>query len=1852
MLASRLVLALSCLTLVGACNTKPASPLTMSGHAPIAAGPSERRAAATSGPVEVTYFAPRGETEGQIEISVSFDRPMVALAAQTEAAADVLRIEPAIPGRARWVGSQTLLFEPSAALPMATEFRVKVPKTLRALDGNELASELEFSFATPVPKVTRSDPASGATGEAKQRPIELFFNQRVSTERVQEHVELSYVTPKKRTPTVLAVKVDRPDPLDQRRVRLRAEKAFPLSAEVTVKLSAGFSGEEGARPLVQAFASSFAIYGPLRVLPNPACTGADCVPKLSFSNPVSIRAARARLRFEPALVRPLASEEDYTTDELYFGDELAPNTTYKVRVEGELRDVFGNLLEGERVATVRTPPYPAVARFMIEGDLVAMTPASKVPALRMQLQNLKNAELELAALGMDEVFAGELEGIRPSAHATKHALGSAPAAERKVVEVDPTPWLKNGRGLVLATLRAQSAGEEQRERRLLAFTDLAPTLKAGSEGGIVWLTRLSDAQPVPGAQVRITRGLTTVATGKTDAQGTFAFKLPPATAGDDGSGEPGELAAVVQHGDDISFVRKLAGVGPWELTEHASYEAQGSTSAHLFSERGVYRPGDTLQLKGILRSLDARAVDARPPAGARTAEAGGMVPTRGEVTVSVLDASESLVERSTVALNAYGSFVKSVRIPGSVELGPLQLTVQHGSQQFSHSVEVAEYRAAELELSLRTTRERALRGEQLEARLDGQYLFGAPAKAARVYWNAHFVQRDFVAPKHAGFTFHDEDEGLPFTHAGSAEGELDERGALAFTVPLTDAPLAGPSRLELETSVLLNNTQAATTASVDVTPAQVVVGLRPASSVSESEKPLLLELVALSPRALPKAHVPLEVTLDRRVFTTEIIDGRRERSAHDERVGSCKKKSELAPVSCSFTPKQPGLYIARVQGKDGKGRVSRAARWVYVSGAGQASWGEDPGYLLSLKSERTAYKLGEVAKVLVPSPFAEAEALVTIERDGVLSTERLKVGPASTLELRVDERFVPNAFVSVLLVRPVAQSADAAPDYRIGTLELSADVSERKLAVEVKPDQDEKRPGEELAVQLSVRDGNGKPTQAELTVFAVDEGVLSLTGYRTPDPFAAIYAPRALSIWTSDARASLATILAGPGDDKGGEEGGGGGQLLRSNFAAVALFVPSLETDGEGHASVRFKLPDAVTRYRIMAVAASRGAQVGSGAAAVRTKKPLMLRPQLSRVLRAGDLLGAGVVVHNELAHEVDAEVELAVRGIALTDAPKQRVHVPAHGQVEVRYALRAERVGEAQLTFRASAGAESDAISVTRRVLSPSALETVSVAGETSHAARETLAPLSGLRTDVGGLDLTLSTSALSELEQPARALLAYEYGCTEQLSSRLIAVAALEQLRVPLALRDAPLAPLAESLASELERHQRADGGFGLWSASDQTSPALSAYLTGYALLAFAQQQAAGLTVSSHAVERAKQYLASYLRSDAGRPDAGARAGSLAERTFLVYALARAGAYDPAYAGKLFEQRAELPAYAQLELAHALLHDGENKVQRRAQIDTLLSALSSHVRVTADQAHVETNLGDGYRVQFVSDVRASAELVLLLLEHAPQHVLLPKLARWLSGARARDGAWTGTHETAWGVQALAAYYRAQESVRPDMKAQVSLGAQTLGPTQLSGHRAQASFHVALRDVPSGGAALTFDKQGQGRLHYALRLTYAQSELPTKPVERGFFVERSYERIDPAALARGDVAGEPTERAKVGDYVRVTLRVAVPSARSFVMISDPLPAGLEPVDFTLATELAGAARALTSFAPRDHQELRDDRALFAVNELPPGLYRYTYLARASSRGRFVAPPAKVEEMYHPETQGLSAAQVFTVDAP
>jgi uncharacterized protein YfaS (alpha-2-macroglobulin family) len=558
------------------------------------------------------------------------------------------------------------------------------------------------------------------------------------------------------------------------------------------------------------------------------------------------------------------------------------------------------------------------------------------------------------------------------------------------------------------------------------------------------------------------------------------------------------------------------------------------------------------------------------------------------------------------------------------------------------------------------------------------------------------------------------------------------------------------------------------------------------------------------------------------------------------------------------------------------------------------------------------------------------------------------------------------------------------------------------------------------------------------------------------------------------------------------------------------------------------------------------------------------------------------------------------------------------------------------------------------REVRAPVALEAVALYGQTNASAKERLGDFAAMRDDVGGLELRLSSTALVGLDGGFEQLLDYPYGCTEQLTSQLVPLVSLRDLARAYSIAlPADIDRRIAGLVAKILAAQKSGGGFGFWP----DSPIMSDWVTAYALWGLVEAKRSGARVPAEAIEEAMAYLKGALHQDS--PD------ERSERAFLVDMVAMA---EIALGGRvsaptqkkimaIFEDRADLSLPSRAMLAHAMAVAGAD-APSRGRIE---AELEGHIRLDGPLARAVVQKGSA-RVELLdSDTRTTALVLRALVANKPAHPMAARLARGLVADR-RGGAWRSTHETAWSLLALDQYRRAQEPASPDFRARALLG----GADVYSGSFEKGSPLEVKRAVgPSAlvnapNASLAFLAEGEGTLFYEARLRYARRDLPARPLERGFFIQKTLRAVTPEglvdALAAGPGSGQTAFRK--GDLVLADVIVMTPSPRRFVAIDDPLPAGLEPVDTGLASTSQYLADALSS-AGRDssgpyisawaREELRDDRALFFLDQMPAGMYRFRYLARAISPGSFIVPPSKVEEMYAPEVFGRSGAGKVTI---
>ena len=971
--------------------------------------------------------------------------------------------------------------------------------------------------------------------------------------------------------------------------------------------------------------------------------------------------------------------------------------------------------------------------------------------------------------------------------------------------------------------------------------------------------------------------------------------------------------------------------------------------------------------------------------------------------------------------------------------------------------------------------------------------------------------------------------------------------------------------------------------------------------------------------------------------------------------------------------------------------MTQITRW--VSGGKRPSANRVEQEDVALIPNRQEYQPGDTAEILVQSPFAPAEGLLTLRCDGTIHTERFRMDePTHTVRVPIEESHIPNVHVQVDLVGAAARlnsegevddRLPVRPAYATGSLNLSVPPYARTLSLAVTPREKELEPGGETIVDVRVTDATGQPVGgAELVVVVVDEAILALTNYQLADPLAAFYPQRPAGVEDHHLRGQV--LLVDP--DKLMEEGEFGQAVamaaprvmetvvvekevmrgaeaeapgepirVRVDFDPLATFEPAVPTDADGTASVHVKLPDSLTRYRVMVVAVAGEKEFGKGESTIRARLPLMVRPSPPRFLNFGDRFELPVVLQNQTDSAMDVDVVVQASNVELTAGAGQRVTVPARDRVEVRFPAATVSAGTARIQVGAASGTWADASQFELPVYTPATTEAFAVYGTVDEGtvAQPVVAP-SDVYTQFGGLEITTSSTALQALTDAVLYLTSYPYECSEQLASRILAVAALRDV---LSAFEAEGLPEPDKLIEGVERDiqklrgmQNTDGGFPVWRRGRDSWP----FHSIHAAHALTRARQKGFHVPEQMTSRSLNYL---REIESHYPHWYSQDVRNTLTAYALYVRAQMGDLDTPRGRRLVNDVG--PAKLQPEALGWLLNVLADDPQSIGELEKIRRFLDNRVVETAGAAHFATSYReeDGYLL-LASNRRADGIILEGLILVDPDSDLIAKIVRGLLAHRKR-GRWGNTQENVFILLALDRYFEVYEAQTPDFVARIWLGEEYVAGFEFRGRSTDyqaVTVPMSFFAQQEGPQDLILDKDGKGRLYYRLGLSYAPTSLDLPPMDQGFAVQRSYEGADDAADVYQDARGVWHVRA--GARVRVRLTMVAPTRRYHVALVDPLPAGLEALNPALA---------VTGSIPQDpndsggrywwwrwtwyeHQNMRDERAEAFASLLWDGIHTYTYVARATTPGEFVVPPPKAEEMYAPEVFGRGGTDRMIVE--
>ncbi|MDX2086379.1 MAG: alpha-2-macroglobulin family protein [Kofleriaceae bacterium] len=1004
---------------------------------------------------------------------------------------------------------------------------------------------------------------------------------------------------------------------------------------------------------------------------------------------------------------------------------------------------------------------------------------------------------------------------------------------------------------------------------------------------------------------------------------------------------------------------------------------------------------------------------------------------------------------------------------------------------------------------------------------------------------------------------------------------------------------------------------------------------------------------------------------------------------------SCKRTSATTPVPCAYTVKDDKTaYMAVATVSDTRGRTNRTQY--------QIPWWqpEDRKRDFWVTTDQKEYRPGDVAKLEIHSTLVPATAIVTFARQGIITEKRVELSAASTfVDVPIDESYMTNfyAVVDRIATRPAAKAPKPGPlpVHASTQVDIPVDLESARLVMKARATTPVIEPGASATFEVEVRHADKPMANAEVALMVVDEAVLALSKTKHGDPLPGFYArvqPGVDSASTHGlVRDAGGDLVGKPGVDvykldvlRGGTgtaygSGHGGmsgrhaavpsvrmsnavalGMRARQDFRPYAVFSPRLRTDAQGKARVSVKMPDSLTRFRIVAVATANTRYFGKAENTIVTQRRLNARTQAPRFLTQGDAFELPVVVQN-----LDAEprtIDVAVRAANLEGrgAMGKRVTVPGGQRTEVRFGFATRARGKAMIQTIVSSGAFSDASRIELPVYVPATTESFATYGIVDAAPQyEQLVVPSAILTDVGGVEVEVASTQLQALTDAYWYLYAYPHECAEQRSSRMLATAAIYDVLEAFATPGRPSKPEIEAQreldVKKLAAQQNSDGGFGYFRgmASDP-------FVTMQVVSALVASKHAGpvLDQAIRNVDAKVTALLDALDKDvAGTPNQTRRNMLPYDITLAATglgSLAQAGRDVTTRALKLHAQATKLKLYP-VEAKARLLALLAGNARARGARTALRTQLLSAIQETASAATVTTSYVEAERLLLVSNARTTALVLDALIREEPAQPLITKLARGLLDGRTR-GRWRSTQENLVVMQAMRRYFDTYEKDTPNFVGKLWLGKKAYAEQPFVGRSTgRAQTHL---DWTALGPGSTHDvaivKDGPGRLYYRVGVTYAPTQIDLSALDAGFVVRRTYTPVDSPAdvtkLADGRV------RVKLGARVLVEIEILNTTRRHAVAVVDPMPAGFESVNSSLAI----AERPVQGSVPEDtfwdFQNLRDERSEAFAMQLGEGRHRFSYTARATTPGTFVAAPAKAEEMYAPETFGRSRSVTVVIE--
>ena len=1868
---------------------------------------------------------PRGDLDNQNDyrtISVSFKEEMIPLGfIETEAknyfSFYIDDVEQVVNGEYKWTSQRLLTFKTSTKFPKNSKITVILKKGIKSLvSGNVLEEDYSWNFNTLRPILEKSSPYNGKQNIERYEKIVLYYNMPIFLKDIKEKIflldndrKVNYNVRYATTNDIRSWEVSNYDLTSI--LIITPQNPFSTDSDIDIIINSGLVATEGTLGTKSIITLSFETHKYFEFTSDFAQDiNADYSPyaaQLNFTTYVKYSDLMRNIEIEPKVQMP--SDEDLENDDYrqsaynsLYGIRFEPETTYTIKINPKLKDIYGQVLGEEKIITLNVGSYnPWLS--MPEGlGIIESYGGRKLP---LRAINPEDIIVKSRRITENEIipymFLTGSSYINKSERNVQNYLNKYSYLNLYTETNDFMPNVESNRYSIVPLLLDDYLGKAKfgllslelesivgysrssyDANSYLQVTDMGLTGKFAGDSNTIFVTDLKTGLPLENVNIEIRNDFNKIlARAKTDKNGiatTKGFRLLNIERSN--RWDTPRQWVIAKHGDDISFIHSGWGTGinPWRFNVDYNYgEESDLYKASMFTERGIYKPGETVHIKGVIRENKFSS---------------WIAPTSiGSVVYAIENSRGIEIATGTSSVNNFGSYLIDIDLPKDSPTGYYNIRAKYDDEEYSvyQSFRVEVFKPLEFESRIWASDKNTFLGDSLPIRMSGWYLFGEPMNEKALSYKIYLRENAFIPPNNEGFRFTKlswfEDEYYNNYYSSLAQGEvsLDKNGEFFYSPKIDASRDIHSGYVEIEATVEGEDSQKVSASkSVLVYGSDFYFGVKREGYFLKTGENTKIEIIATDIDGNRLKNKKANVKLVRRHWESvkrAITGGRFEWESKqiDTVVTNATITTDDKPVVFDFTPTDAGLYFVMVEGLDSKKRNVRADEYMYVLGDEYVAWAMFDDDLLELIAEKDEYAPGEVAKIMIKSPYDEATALVTIERDYVIDSFVTNIkGSAAMIEVPIKSDYLPNVYIGVSLIKGRVEDEsytnnaldEGKPSFKIGYSPITVSSKEKELKVEISKSHDIREPGDELSVELKVTDLEGNAHNSEVMFSVVDLGVLNLIGYKTPNWFNTFYAKMPLSVITADSRLHL---IGQRNYGEKGESPGGDGVMaasmmsvdgdvfnIRKNFLSTAFYDGRVFTDSNGYAKITFNLPDNITSFRIMASAIDKTGFFGASDDVIIVKKNLILSPTIPNFAIIEDAFNAGAIVYNYSDYDLIVDVKIMSSNIYIEN-DTQSVKILKGSHQDIRFNFSATNIGEAKITILANGKYIDENNVIDEEIFYKDAIEKIIQIDKP--LVREEFASYLSMTNDsnsislhvpdkddiyenTGSIDVFMSASILGEVNGGLDYLINYPYFCLEQQLSRIYPILTSKRLIIDMKLTEYSeefFDNMIKEVLKNMSSYQNYSGGFAYFTSKTW----VSSWLTVYTIDAMNKAKKAGFEIDEDVLQKALEYVNENALTDfSGKTFYNNEYINLSTLAYASSVLSEAKMINTKIIDKLYDQVENIPFYGQVYLMTSMYYAGYDEKKMETVRDYILNSL----REDGNKAFYELDENDS-SLSWIhsSSVRDTAVALSGLIETGYDNPINEKVVRWLLEAK-KNGRYLNTQDNVAVFNALNKYFEKYESDFPDMKAEISYNNQILLSSIFNNRKDKSgveTFNYEDLGIKYGeNESLLINREGSGRLYYGIKNRYALKN-PAPFRDNGISVLRYIT----------DKNGKTIENNlfRQGEEYIVVVKINVDFERQFVVVDAPIAAGFKILNTSFATE-SSDTRYLEdnnynySFS---HIENYENKVLLFSDLLSRGEHTYKYVVRATTPGEYLLPATKSQEMYNDDVYGYDGADKITIEA-